>query len=54
MKAGKFIPDFALNDINENSVRLQELKYKNVIIFWAPRCPHCNEMIPQILNWQKS
>ena len=55
MKVGTFVPDFTLNDINGDRIRLQEvLKDKTLILFWASWCPHCNEMIPQILNWQKS
>lgn len=55
MKIGSVVPDFTLNDINGDPVVLQEvLKDKNLILFWASWCPHCNEMIPQILNWQKS
>ncbi len=55
MKVGTVVPDFTLNDINGDPVRLQEvLQDKNLILFWASWCPHCNEMIAQILNWQKS
>ena len=55
MKIGSVVPDFTLNDINGDPVALQEvLKDKTLILFWASWCPHCNEMIPQILNWQKS
>ena len=55
MKVGTVVPDFTLNDINGDSVKLSEvLKEKNLLIFWASWCPHCNEMIPEILNWQKT
>lgn len=55
MKVGTIVPDFTLNDINGDPVTLQEvLKDKNLIIFWASWCPHCNDMIPEIFNLQKS
>lgn len=55
MKIGAIVPDFTLNDVKGHPVRLHEvLKNKNLILFWASWCPHCNKMIPDILNWQKS
>jgi thiol-disulfide isomerase/thioredoxin len=55
MKVGTVVPDFTMNDLNRDSVNLSVvLKEKNLILFWASWCPHCNEMIPEILNWQKS
>lgn len=55
MKVGTVVPDFTLNDINGDPVTLQEvLKDKNLVMFWASWCPHCNEMIPEIQQWLKS
>lgn len=55
MTVGTTAPDFTLNDINGDPCTLSQLlKSRNLLIFWASWCPHCNEMIPQILNWQKS
>lgn len=55
MKIGTVVPDFTLNNINGDPVTLSDvLKEKNLILFWASWCPHCNDIIPQILNWQKS
>lgn len=55
MKIGTVVPDFELNDINGDPIQLSAvLKDRNLIIFWASWCAHCNEMLPQILNWQKS
>lgn len=55
MKVGMVVPDFTLNDINGDPVRLQEvLKDKTLLMFWASWCPHCNEMTPSILNWYYS
>ena len=55
MKVGSFVPDFTLNDINGDPVKLSEvLKSHNLVMFWASWCPHCNDMIPEILSWHKS
>lgn len=55
MKPGMEVPDFTLNDMNGDPVTISNvLKKQNLLIFWASWCPHCNEMIPQILKWQKS
>lgn len=54
MKSGTEVPDFTLNDINGDPVTFSEvLKEKNLVVFWASWCPHCNEMIPFIKNWVK-
>ena len=55
MKVGSFVPDFTLNDINGDPVRLQEvLKDNNLVMFWGSWCPHCIDMIPHIKAWLKS
>jgi len=54
MTVGATVPDFTLNDINGDPVTLSDVqKEKTLLIFWASWCPHCNEMLPQIKNWQK-
>jgi peroxiredoxin len=54
MKIGDPVPDFVLNDINGDPVRLsQALKKQNLILFWASWCPHCTTLIPEIKQWQK-
>ncbi len=54
MKVGDRVPDFVLNDINGDPVRLsQVLKKRNLILFWASWCPHCTMLIPEIKQWQK-
>lgn len=55
MKIGTSVPDFTLNDINDEAVRLKDvLKDRNLILFWASWCPHCIEIIPKIYEWQAS
>jgi len=54
MTVGATVPDFTLTDFNGDPVTLTQIqKEKTLLIFWASWCPHCNEMIPQIKNWQK-
>lgn len=54
MKIGTRVPDFTINDINGDPVTLSEIvKEKNLILFWASWCPHCEEMLPLIKQWQK-
>ena len=49
MKVGDTVPDFTLNDINDNPVKLSEvLKDNNLIIFWMSECQHCRNIIPEI------
>lgn len=52
MKVGDTVPDFTINNINVNPVRLSELlKENNLIIFWMSGCQHCRNMIPEIKKW---
>ena len=54
MTVGAAVSDFTLNDVNGDPVTLSQIKKgKILLVFWASWCPHCNEMIPQIKNWQK-
>ena len=49
MKVGDIVPDFTLNDINDDPVKLSEvLKGNNLIIFWMSGCQHCRNIIPEI------
>ncbi len=50
---GNLAPDFELQDLDGNGVRLSDFRGKAVIVnFWATWCPPCKEEMP-ILN-QKS
>ena len=46
---GSAAPDFTLQDLSGNTVRLRDLKGKAVYInFWATWCPPCKEEIPEL------
>ncbi len=52
MKINTVVPDFTLNDVNDDPVTLSEVaKEATLLIFWAGWCPHCNLMIPKIKEW---
>lgn len=46
---GTQAPDFGLNDLSGNPVRLSDFAGKTVLLqFWASWCPDCRAEIPQI------
>jgi len=50
-KAGKFAPEFSLNDVNGKKVTLSAYKGNVVILnFWATFCGPCREEMPSLNN----
>jgi len=51
---GKTAPEFTLQDLQGNTVRLSDLRGKAVVLnFWATWCPPCKEEIPWFVEMQK-
>ncbi len=51
---GQLAPDFALQDLNGQTVRLSDLRGKAVLLnFWATWCPPCKVEIPWFIDLQK-
>ncbi|NVO20484.1 MAG: AhpC/TSA family protein [Bacteroidetes bacterium] len=48
---GKIAPDIQMQDLNGNEFSLIEVRSRKLLIFWASWCPHCQELIPQLVNW---
>ncbi len=48
---GQPAPDFEANDLNGNQVKLSNISAKKMILFfWASWCPHCENMLPELLK----
>jgi len=46
---GKDAPEFEMNDLNDNPVKLSKIKADyTLVLFWASWCPHCAETLPEI------
>ncbi len=53
LSAGKMAPDIQMNDLAGKEFRLSSVKSQKLIIFWASWCPHCKELLPQIISWSQ-
>lgn len=49
IKVGMIAPDFTLNDLQGNEVKLSDLRGQTVMInFWATWCPPCRDEMPML------
>lgn len=49
IEVGKQAPDFTLENLKGESVRLSDFKGKNVLVnFWATWCPYCVKEMPDL------
>ena len=53
LKPGAPAPEFVLNDINGNAVKMSQFRGKTVVlIFWASWCPDCRAEVPALKELQ--
>jgi len=53
LKPGTPAPEFVLNDINGNAVKMSQFRGKTVVlIFWASWCPDCRAEVPALKELQ--
>ncbi len=54
-KLGQTIPEFSLNDIQGNTISAADLRGKRTLVtFWSLTCPHCDNMIEELREWDKT
>ena len=53
LKPGTPAPEFVLNDINGDSIKMSQFRGKTVVlIFWASWCPDCRAEVPALKELQ--
>jgi thiol-disulfide isomerase/thioredoxin len=50
---GKTAPEIIMNDMNGNQLILSSIRSRKLLIFWASWCPHCQQLIPQMISWSQ-
>jgi thiol-disulfide isomerase/thioredoxin len=53
LSVGKVAPDIRMKDLSGKDFALGSIKQQKLIVFWASWCPHCKELIPDVINWSK-
>ena len=54
LKVGDPVPSLALSDLDGKSVDLAELKDKTMLLFWSLSCGFCQQMLPDLQQWEKT
>lgn len=54
-KLGQNIPEFSLNDLQGNTVSAAAFRGKKTLVtFWSQTCPHCENMLEELREWDKT
>jgi thiol-disulfide isomerase/thioredoxin len=53
LTVGKTAPDIQMKDMAGKELRISSVKSRKLLIFWASSCPHCKELLPEIVNWSQ-
>lgn len=54
-KLGQTIPEFSLNDLQGNTISANAFRGKKTLVtFWSLTCPHCENMLEELREWDKT
>lgn len=54
-KVGEVAPEVELPDLEGNTVELADFKgQKTLVLFWNPGCGFCQQMLPDLKEWEKN
>ena len=52
---GENVPEFSLPDLNGNEITAKKFQNrKTLIAFWSMTCPHCQNMMEELKDWEKT
>jgi thiol-disulfide isomerase/thioredoxin/uncharacterized membrane protein YphA (DoxX/SURF4 family) len=54
VKIGEEVPEFSLTDIEGREISSRDFQGKKTLVtFWSTTCPHCQNMIEELKEWDK-
>lgn len=54
-KIGENVPDFSLKDLRGKEFSSKDFQNrKTLVTFWSMTCPHCQNMLEELKNWDKT
>ena len=54
-KLGRTVPDFSLADLQGNTISANAFRGKKTLVtFWSQTCPHCENMLEELREWEKT